>query len=62
MAVHSAGIDVQVLALTVSYSSKIFEKKVYELVDENGVKTHMLELNSRFYKLMYVDLLLQFIF
>ena len=62
LAVHSAGIDVQVLAITVNYSSKFFEKKVYSLTDENGIKTYMIEFNSRFYKLLYVDLFLQYSF
>ncbi len=58
-AVRSAGIEVEVLALTVSYSKKLIEKKEYVQTDENGIQTHMIELNSKFYKLLYVNLILQ---
>ena len=47
-AIKSAGVDIEVLALTVSYSKKFYEKKVYKTTDENGVVTHLIELNSRF--------------
>ncbi len=61
-AIRSAGVEIEVLALTVSYSNKFFEKKVSKNVDENGITTHLIELNSRFYKIIHVDLLLQFSF
>lgn len=59
-AIHSAGVDVQVLALTVSPSRKFFEKKEYKITDESGIITHVIELNSRFYKFLHVDLWLQY--
>lgn len=61
-AIKKAGLDIEVLALTVSYSDKLFEKKFSKTVDEAGITTHLIELNSRFYKLIHVDLLLQFSF
>ncbi len=59
-AIKKAGIDVEVLALTVSYSKKFYEKKVSKTVDEFGITTHVIELNSRFYKFIHVDLIWQF--
>jgi len=61
-AIHSAGIEIEVLALSVSYSKKLFEKKINSFEDGDGIKTHIIELNSRFYKLIYIDLFLQFFF
>ena len=61
-AIKSAGVDIEVLALTVSYSKRLFEKKITKTVDENGVPTHLIELNSRFYKIIHIDLILQFSF
>ena len=49
-AIKSAGVDIEVVAITVSPSSKTFEKKIYKHTDENGIVTHQIELNSRFYK------------
>lgn len=61
-AIKSAGIDIEVLAIIVSYSTKFFERRESKTTDENGVTTHTIELNSRFYKIIHVDLLLQFNF
>lgn len=59
-AIKKAGVDIQVLALTVSYSKRLFEKKVTISTDENGIRTHLIEVNSGFYKLIHVNLFLQF--
>jgi glycosyltransferase involved in cell wall biosynthesis len=59
-AIKKAGVEIEVLALTVSYSKKLFEKKFSRTVDEAGITTHLIELNSRFYKFIHVDLILQF--
>ena len=61
-AIKKAGVEIIVLALTVSHSKRLFEKKVTISTDENGVTTHLIELNSSFYKLIYVNLLLQYNF
>jgi hypothetical protein len=61
-AIKKAGVEIELLALTVSYSKRVFEKKVSKTKDENGVNTHLIEVNSRFYKLIHVDMLLQFTF
>ncbi len=58
-AIKRAGVDIQILALTVSHSKKLFEKKVTISKDENGITTHLIEINSSFYKLIHVNLLLQ---
>jgi glycosyltransferase involved in cell wall biosynthesis len=59
-AIKKAGVEIEVLALTVSYSNKLFEKKFSRAVDEAGITTHLIELNSRFYKFIHLDLILQF--
>ncbi len=59
-AIKIAGLEIEVLAITVNYSKSFFEKKFYREVDENGVVTHVIELNSRFYKFIHVDLIMQF--
>ncbi len=61
-AIHAAGVNIQVLALTVNPSKKVFEKKVYKVIDDKGIVTHLIELNSRFYKFLHLDLFLQFSF
>jgi glycosyltransferase involved in cell wall biosynthesis len=59
-AIASAGVEVIVLALVISHSSKLSEKKITEFTDENGVKTILITFNSRFYKLFYVNLFWQY--
>jgi glycosyltransferase involved in cell wall biosynthesis len=59
-AIKKAGAEIEVLALTVSYSKKLFEKKVNISTDENGITTHLIEINSSLYKLIHVNLILQF--
>lgn len=58
-AIKKAGVEIVVLALTVSHSKRLFEKKVTISTDENGITTHLIELNSSFYKLIHVNLLMQ---
>ena len=43
-------------------SNKLFEKRIDKSVDEFGITTHSIELNSRFYKFIHLDLFLQFSF
>lgn len=59
-AIKSAGVDIEVVAITVSPSSKTFEKKIYKHTDENGIVTHQIELNSRFYKWIHLNLYFQY--
>jgi glycosyltransferase involved in cell wall biosynthesis len=59
-AIASAGVDVRVLALVISPSSKLSEKKITEFTDENGIKTVLVTFNSRFYKLFYINLFWQY--
>lgn len=59
-AIKRAGIDIEVLAITVNRSDKLYEKKISKTKDEAGIVTHLIELNSKFYKLVHVDLFLQF--
>lgn len=61
-AIKQAGIEIQVLAITVSPSNKFFEKRTDKSVDEFGITTHSIELNSRFHKFIHLDLFLQFSF
>lgn len=59
-AIHAAGIDIQVVAITISNSSKTFERKIYSKTDENGIMRHHIEINSRFYKWIHLNLFFQY--
>jgi len=59
-AIKAAGVDIQVLAITVSPSLNTFEKKIYRNTDEHGIVTHQIELNSRFYKWIHLNLFFQY--
>jgi glycosyltransferase involved in cell wall biosynthesis len=59
-AIKSSGVEIEIIAITVSPSAKLFEKKEYETIDENGIKTHNVELNSVFYKFIHVHLFWQY--
>jgi L-malate glycosyltransferase len=59
-AIRSAGVEIEVLALTVNRSKKFYEKKVSVTTDEAGIKTHVIELNSMFYKFIHLDLFSQY--
>ena len=61
-AIKKAGVEIEVLAIVVNPRSGLFEKKFYREVDENGVVTHVIELNSFFYKFIHVDLIMQYSF
>jgi glycosyltransferase involved in cell wall biosynthesis len=54
-AIRSAGVEIEVLALTINSSEKYYEKKIHKTTDEAGIVTHNIELNSRFYKFLHVD-------
>jgi glycosyltransferase involved in cell wall biosynthesis len=54
-AIRKAGIEIEVLALTVSHSDKLFQKKISKTIDEAGMTTHLIELNSKFYKFIHID-------
>jgi glycosyltransferase involved in cell wall biosynthesis len=58
-AIKASGVDIEVLALTVS-PGKFFQVKIDTTIDEYGIKTHKIEFNSWFYKLIHLDILLQF--
>lgn len=55
-AIHAAGADIQVLALSINHSKKLFEKKVRHFTDEKGLDTHIIELNSRLYKFIHLHI------
>ena len=59
-AIKAAGNDIQVVAITISNSSKTFERKIYSETDENGILTHHIEFNSRFYKWIHLNLFFQY--
>lgn len=59
--VKSSGVDIRVLALSLNYNKSLFyQKNIYEFTDENGVPTHLIEINSRFYKWLHVLLPFQY--
>lgn len=59
-AIKAAGNEIQVVAITISDSSKTFERKIYSETDENGILTHHIEINSRFYKWIHLNLFFQY--
>jgi glycosyltransferase involved in cell wall biosynthesis len=59
-AISAAGVQIQVLALTINYSAKLYEKKILRFKDEYGVDTYLIEINSRFYKGLYLNLFWQY--
>lgn len=59
-AAHRAGAEVVVLAVSVNPSKAFFQKKITTGYDEAGVMTHNIELNSRFYKFIHLDLWWQY--
>lgn len=61
-AVQSAGHKVQVLALSLHRSKKLFHKKIYHYTDESGIRTTQCELHSRLKDLLYHLPRLQFYF
>ena len=59
-AIKSAGVEIVVLALTINPSTKWFQKKTYQHIDDEGVKVHMIELNSRFHDYLYANIYYQY--
>jgi glycosyltransferase involved in cell wall biosynthesis len=58
-AIKAAGADVEVLAITVG-PGRFFQIRIDTSIDEYGITTHKIEFNSWFYKLIHLDLLIQF--
>jgi L-malate glycosyltransferase len=58
-AIKASGVEIEVLALTVG-PGKFFQVKVDTAIDEYGITTHKIEFNSWFYKLIHLDIFLQF--
>lgn len=52
-AIRSAGNEIVVLAVTVAKGKIIFSKKEKKYIDESGIETHSLEIESIFYKFIY---------
>jgi glycosyltransferase involved in cell wall biosynthesis len=61
-AIHLAGNNIVVLAIVASESEKIWHKTVSDFTDENGIRTIIVELNSRFRDLVYHSIPLQYYF
>src|SRR4051812_582910 len=59
-AIQKAGSEVVVMAITINPSKKIYEKRISKTVDPDGMITHHIELNSRFYKFIHLDLIWQY--
>ncbi|WP_317897232.1 glycosyltransferase family 4 protein [Aurantibacillus circumpalustris] len=59
---HAANlyINTVVLSLNIAKGSSFFEKNIIVFKDEKGVETHQIDLNSKYYKLLYVLLPLHY--
>ena len=54
-AIKNAGEEVVVLALNVSYWENVFRKRIEKFTDEYGIETHIIHIQSRFYKWIYIN-------
>ncbi|MBP7808084.1 MAG: glycosyltransferase family 4 protein [Bacteroidia bacterium] len=54
------GADIVILALTINPSSKVYEKRIFNFVDENNIPTHIIEINSRFNKFLHINIFFQY--
>ncbi len=61
-AIHSAGNEIVVLAVIIKRSNILFSKSYTEYVDESGVRTICLELETKFYDIFYHAVPIQYIY
>ncbi len=61
-AIHLSGNNIVVLAIVASKSNSLWSKKVTDSFDENGIRTIIIELNSRFRDIVYHAIPLQYYF
>jgi glycosyltransferase involved in cell wall biosynthesis len=54
-AIHCANANILVLAVDVSYGPKVYEKKINLYIDEEGLKTHVIQIKSLFHKWIYIN-------
>jgi len=60
-AIHSSGHNTTVLALTVRRSAKLWHKTVSDFIDEAGVRTVLIEIETKFRDIVYFSIPLQFV-
>ena len=58
--IHAAGNEIVVFAIVIHRSKKFFSKEISDFVDEKGVRTVLIEVNTRFRDLVYHAIPLQF--
>lgn len=59
--IKQAGNDLVILALSVNHSpNKLYQKKIFCFTDEAGIETHIIEINSMFYKWLHINLFFQY--
>src|SRR5690349_8968037 len=60
--IKDSGVEIVVLAVTLNYDRRYFyQKNIFHFIDVNHVPTHLIEINSRFYKWLYILLPLQYL-
>lgn len=50
-----SGNEIFILFLNVTSGQKMWERSFSEFIDENGIKTHVVTVRSRFYKWIYIN-------
>ncbi len=53
ISIHQSGIPIQVLAVNVKPSKKIYHIFSEHIMDENGIETHYIHIHSRFHKWIF---------
>jgi glycosyltransferase involved in cell wall biosynthesis len=52
-AIKLAGVNITVLVFDIEKSNRLFNKRFEKFVDENGIPTHIIHVESLFYKFIY---------
>ncbi len=52
-AIKSTGVDITVLVFDIKKSNRLFSKRFEKFVDENGIPTHIIHIESSLYKFIY---------
>jgi glycosyltransferase involved in cell wall biosynthesis len=59
-AIQTSGNEIVVLAIVIHRSEDVFSKKVSDFIDENGIRTILIELSTRFKDILYHAIPLQY--
>jgi len=60
-AIKDAGVEIQLLVVTVGQSKSIFKKSISRLIDEKGLVTHVISLKSKYHNLLFYNYIFQYL-